>query len=827
MSQPRVNTRKSFNIRLCPSGLVVLALLSIAGSRGEGLLATPAPEAGTLTIYPAAVQLSTRRDFQSILAQWKTPSGVTRDVTADAELSVEHPDLVSIEGPTLHPVADGSTTLTIAYAGQSRQVPVEVSAATADRPISFRLDVAPVFMKAGCNSGSCHGAARGKDGFRLSLFGYDPAGDYYRLTRELSGRRLDMARVHDSLLLEKSAGLVSHTGGERFDRDSELYATLARWIESGAPDDPTDVAKATSIELYPPEAVLDGRDSAQQLMVRATYSDGSTRDVTQLAYFSTNNETAAAVNETGRVTAGERGEAFLMARFDTFTVGSHFVVLPKDLQFEFPETRVNNYIDELIDAKLRKLRIAPSVICDDATFLRRASLDITGRLPSREEYESFLADESKDKHSRVIDRLLERKEFVELWVMKWAELLQIRSTNRVSYKSTLLYYNWLQDRIGRNVPMDEMVRELLSASGGTFSNPATNYYQGVNDTLKVAENVAQVFLGMRIQCAQCHNHPFDRWTQDDYYGFASFFSQVGRKQGEDPRETIVFNRGSGEVNHPVTRKPKPPKFLGSAIPDVKGKDRREVLADWLASSENPYFATNLANIVWAHFFGQGLIDEVDDVRVSNPPSNAPLLQELGRRFTEYRYDFKKLVRDICNSRTYQLSTQTNETNAKDHRNFSHATLRRIRAEVLLDCVSQVTEAPDKFRGLPRGARAVQIADGRTSNYFLSTFGRAKRDTVCSCEVQMEPNLSQALHLLNGDTISRKIRQGDIVRRMLKEKKSHEDIIEDLTLRCLGRRPTERELESYREVLAEEKRPERALEDIFWSLLNSREFLFNH
>jgi hypothetical protein len=377
------------------------------------------------------------------------------------------------------------------------------------------------------------------------------------------------------------------------------------------------------------------------------------------------------------------------------------------------------------------------------------------------------------------------------------------------------------------VPIDQMVRKLLGSSGGTFTNPATNYYQMEQDRLKIAENVAQVFMGMRIQCAQCHNHPFDRWTMDDYYSFAAFFAQIGRKQGADPRETIVFNSGVGEVNHLVGGRVMAPKFLGGQAPDLKGRDRRVVLAEWLASSDNPYFAKNLANIVWAHFFGRGIVHQVDDVRVSNPPVNGPLLDALAQHFTEYKYDFKRLVRDICTSRTYQLSTITNETNAFDERNFSHSTLRRIRAEVLLDCITQATQTKDKFAGLPLGARAVQIADGNTATYFLTTFGRASRETVCSCEVKMEPNLGQALHLLNGENVHAKVKQGGVVKRLLDEKKSPPQVINELYLRSLSRKPTDEETKAIETQLAGVKDPRPALEDVFWALLNSREFLFNH
>jgi Protein of unknown function (DUF1553)/Protein of unknown function (DUF1549) len=428
-----------------------------------------------------------------------------------------------------------------------------------------------------------------------------------------------------------------------------------------------------------------------------------------------------------------------------------------------------------------------------------------------------------------VDELLTRKEFIELWVMKFSELLKIRSDGnvRMSYKATLLYFNWLNEKLSRNVPMSEIVRDLLSASGGTFNNPSTNYYQVEQDTLKIAENTAQVFMGMRMQCAQCHNHPFDRWTMDDYYSFAAFFSQIGRKGAEDPGERIIFNSGGGEVAHLVGGRAMAPKFLGAEVPDVAGKDRRKVLAEWLASPQNPFFARNLVNIVWAHFLGRGIIEPVDDVRISNPAANPELLDELAKRFTEYNYDFKKLVADICKSRTYQLSSQPNESNKLDTKNYTRAEIRRIRAEVLLDTISQVTETKNKFQGLPLGARAVQIADGNVNTYFLTTFGRAKRDTVCSCEVIMEPNLSQALHLLLGETVNTRVAQGGVVAKQLKEGKTPEQIMEDLYVRCFSRKPTAAEKADLLKQIEAEPNKQEALDNLFWALLNAKEFVFNH
>ncbi|MFM8579348.1 MAG: DUF1553 domain-containing protein, partial [Planctomycetaceae bacterium] len=455
-------------------------------------------------------------------------------------------------------------------------------------------------------------------------------------------------------------------------------------------------------------------------------------------------------------------------------------------------------------------------------------VDLVGLVPTPEERAAFLADSASDKRIRVVDELMARKEFVDLWVMKWAEILQIRSiNNQVSAKATILYHHWLDRKIAANEPIDRMVRELLTASGGTFDNPPANYFQLERDTLKLSENVAQAFLGMRIQCAQCHNHPFDRWTMDDYYGFASFLKPVSRKRGSDPREYIVFDAASGDIKHPVSGKTVDPKFLGGETAKVAVRDRRQALADWMTSSDNPYFSKHVANIAWTHFFGRGIVHEPDDARVSNPPSNGPLLTALGRRFAESGWDFRRLVREIVISKTYQRSCETNDSNRLDETNFSHATVRRIRAEVLLDVLAEVTGTSNKFPGLPQGARAVQVADGRTTNYFLTTFGRATREDVCSCAVSMDPNLSQALHLLNGDAAHDRIRQGGIVSKAMAAGQPDSQIIDDLFVRCYCRLPAERErIETLATVLSGQDR-RTSLEDVFWALINSPEFIFNH
>lgn len=803
-----------------------LLALMVAGTLSIHATGVDAAEVIGIAVYPPDITLQTSLDSQQFIVVATRDDGVTLDITEAAAVKLAGEGIGRLEGTRVFPVQDGDTTLNIEYAGHKATATVNVKDAAADRPVSFHLDIMPIFMRSGCNTGSCHGAASGKDGFNLSLFGFDPVGDYGRITREIGFRRINLAVPEASLMVEKSIGAVPHTGGKRFEADSAYNAMLLKWLKAGAPLDTGVPPHVTTMDVYPPAAVIEGKDTTQQFIARAHYSDGTTRDVTPLAVFLTSNDTSAPISENGLVTAADRGEAFVMARFETKTVGSQVLVLPKDLVYTAPEV-TGNYIDQLVGDKLRKIRIMPSGKCSDEEFIRRATIDIAGLLPTEEEFVAFMADPAADKRAKLVNTLLDRKEFSEIWAMKWSELLMVKTTNQVSTKSMYLYSSWLTDQIANNVPLNEMVTELLGASGGTFKNPAANYYQIERDTLKTAENVAQVFMGIRTQCAQCHNHPFDRWTMDDYYSFAAFFSQIGRKTGEDYREQIIFNSGGGEVRHKVDNRVMKPKFLGGEEPDLTGVDRRVSMAKWLTSAENPYFSTSVANRVWAHFFGSGIVEPIDDIRVSNPPSNPQLFSTLGEKLVEYNYDFKQLVRDICNSETYQRSTVRNDSNEKDTRNFAFANVRRIPAESLLDCTTQVTETKDKFPGLPLGSRAVQVADGGTSTYFLTTFGRAKRETVCSCEVSQDPSLSQALHMLNGETAGGKISQGGLVKRLLDGGKTPEQVIESIYIRCLSRRPVGDETQRLMAVVTESANPQAGLEDVFWAVLNSREFLFNH
>lgn len=791
----------------------------------------------SVQVFPKDIHLQNNKDKQALVVMAKYDDDTTADVTGSATYTFADASLVEKQKPNLYlPRKEGNTELSVKVGGFDVKVPVVVKEPTKNREISFRLDVMPVFLKEGCNTGSCHGTSLGQDGFNLSIFGFDPDGDHYRITQQMAGRRINFAIPEESLLVEKATEAVPHTGAKNFERDSDSFRNLVEWVKKGAlNDDPKELVEVVGVDVYPLSMVLKGADSTQQMTIRARYSDGTDRDVTDMAVLSSTNEPCVTISDEGLVTAVKRGEGFIMARYENYNVAAQAIVIPEGLKYTKPTVKETNYIDKLVNQKLNRLRIVPSDVCTDEEFLRRVYLDIVGILPTVEEYHAFMAEKAADKRVKLIGQLLDRKEFTEIWVMKWSELLQIRSGpgNRgLSYKASLLYSNWLKERIASNQPMNEIVIELLSASGGTFDNPATNYYQVEASTTKLMENCAQVFMGMRMQCAQCHNHPFDRWTMDDYYGFAAFFAQIGRKNADDPREKVIYNRGGGEMKHKVGGRNMPPKFLGGEIPDVKGKDRRVVLAEWMASPENPYFARNVANIVWQQFFGIGIVEPVDDVRVSNPPSNPELLDELARKFQdEYKYDMKKLVTDICSSQAYQRSTKANLTNELDSRNFAKGRIRRQRAEVMLDNLSQLTDTKNKFTGLPLGARAVQIANGATTNYFLTTFGRATRESVCSCEVKMEPTLSQALHLMNGENVTQKLDQGTVVRKALAAGKKPDQIIEDMYIGSYSRKPTEKEkkalLAQVGKAGEDKAKQEQVLNDIFWAVLNSREFMFNH
>ena len=711
--------------------------------------------------------------------------------------------------------------------------------------VSFRQDVMPVLFRAGCNSGTCHGSARGKDGFRLSLFGFDPKGDYFRITQEMIGRRVNVAAPEQSLLLKKSIGAVPHTGGKLFDQDSEYYQTLLSWVEAGSPDDEGDVSEVVGLELSSERFQFENRDDGDSLRVTALTGDGSKRDVTSLARFHSNNASIADIGSDGRVTANSPGDTFVFARFNRFTIGAEVIVLPPAEGFEWPNPQAENYIDELVFDRLQKLRIAPSDICDDETFLRRVTLDLAGRVPTVDEYRAFMADASVDKRRQKIDELISDDAFADLWTTIWAEQLRVMGGNYAPVgthiKAADAFYEWIRTQLRNDRPLNEFVSEMVSASGSNLINgPANLYTMLVHgprfESKAFAADFSQVFLGVQIQCAECHNHPFDRWTMGDYYSFVSFFTGMKRKPGVEPREQrIYYDTAAPPARHLIDQRPMPARTLGAIEPVEHDGDPRRALADWLTSPQNEMFSRNLANRIWAQLLGRGIIEPVDDVRVSNPPVNGPLLDALSQHLVESKFGLRSLVRDICNSRVYQLSAEPNSSNERDSRQFSHARLRRLRADVLMDSVVTATGVPRNFSGFPAGTRAIDVyprVSGDTSgphfgDQFFETFGRSSRNTICACETKKEPTLSQTLHMAVGSTVQPRIGAGGRIKQLVEKNEFSGPVIEDLFIMALSRRPTSSEMEALQQLVVDAQKDPAIYEDILWGLLNSTEFVFNH
>ena len=709
---------------------------------------------------------------------------------------------------------------------------------------SFRRDVMPVFFRAGCNSGTCHGSARGKDGFMLSLFGYDPAGDYLRTVEEIPGRRVNVAVPEESLLLLKATGAVPHSGGKRFTRDSDLGKTLLTWIEAGAPDDVGRIADVVDIAVSEPSLVFDKDGQTADMQVTATYTDGSTRDVTALALFGTNNPSVAEIDRDGRVTARGPGDTTVFARFSRFTVGAEVIRLPPGEGFVWPNPPENNFIDQLVFERLQKLRIAPSELCDDETFLRRVTFDLAARPPTVEEYEAFMADPSADKRSRKIDALLESEDFTDYMTALWGELFRISSqdyTGRAdSHKPANAFFAWIRDQVAADRPFDEVVADMTTAVGSTNTDGETGLYTMLIKDYRLnpkvlAADYSQLFLGVRMQCAECHNHPFDRWTMDDYYGFVSFFTCVKRKPGSDSRDRrVIFDPSAPPAKHGLDGRPVPAKLLGAVEPVGGESDPRRALAAWIRDPANDLFNRNIANRLWAHLFGVGIVDPVDDFRATNPPSNGPLLEALAARFAENGRRLRPMIRDICNSRTYQLSVEPTPSGQNDQRQFSHARLRRLRADVFLDSIVAVTGVPRSFPHSPSGTKAINYINRQhyysdTGDFVLDTFGQSPRESVCACETRSEPSLSQVMHLLVGDTIGPRVRTAatsGVLKKIIDEQSTPEGTVEAIFIRVLSRRPTNAEMETMLALVAEEESAA-VYEDIFAGLLNSSEFLFNH
>ncbi len=709
-------------------------------------------------------------------------------------------------------------------------------------PPSFRKDVMPVFFRAGCNAGSCHGASRGKDGFMLSLFGYDPKGDYFRITQEMVGRRVNIAAPEASLLLLKATGSVPHTGGKRIDVDSEYYRTLLSWIDAGAPDDEGAIAVPVEIKLSPERQVFAGKAAPVQSTVSARYSDGTERDVTKLSLFLTNNPAIVTIDSVGLIKPVGRGDSHVFARFDRFTIGTEIIVLPENSNFQWSNPPANNYIDELVYDRLQKLHLLPSDLCDDETFLRRIYLDLCGVPPTVAQYRQFMDDKSPSKREVLIDQLLASDGFSRVWAGLWGEWVRLIASGYIpdatDAKAANTYAQWILKQFKSNRPFNEFVAEQIKGRGSNLNDAPSNLYTMlVQDRAfkakDFAANFAQLMTGIQIQCAECHNHPFDRWTMNDYYGHVSFFTGVRRKQGVQYRDFIVYNDpAAAPARHLVDGRPMPATVLGGEAPVSAEADQLEALSDWLTSPDNPHFARNFANRVWAHFFVRGIVQPVDDMRISNPPTNGPLLDSLSQRFAGSGFNLRALVRDICTSRIYQLSIEPNATNTEDRRQFSRRSLRRARADILLDTILTATDGKHSFRSWPQGTMAMEYhprASAPTAgDPFLATFGRSKRGSICACETRSEVTISQTLHLLVGDTMQRNVEQGPVVPELMKSMKSPGEIIEELYIRALTRKPKPDELAALLALVPAGEKPDAQFyKDLFSSLLNSSEFLFNH
>lgn len=702
---------------------------------------------------------------------------------------------------------------------------------------SFRNHVIPVLTKMGCNSGACHGAAAGKNGFRLTLRGYDPEADYAALTRQARGRRTNPSEPARSLILLKPTLAIPHGGGKRFETGSLEYRVIAGWIASGMPPPAEDDPRITRIEVLPASATL-RKGQKLKLAVRAHFSDGRAEDVTRWAKFTSADSGVASVDDDGLVTMLGAGEAAISVWYlSKVTYARLSVPFPHRISpAVFERARRNNFIDELVLAKLAQLRIAPSEPSSDSQFIRRAYLDAAGILPTAEETEKFIADKSPDKRARLIDALLERSECVDYWAYKWSDVLLV-STRKLSTKSMLAFYRWIRSSVASNKPWDRFAREIITASGNTQENGAANYYVLHKDPIDITETTTQAFLGMRLTCARCHNHPLEKWTQNDYYGLANLFSRVTLKNAARPGEMTVFPTRVGDVLHPRSGKAMMPRPLdGEAIALDAAKDRREHFADWLTAPDNPYFARVLVNRVWRNFLGRGLVEEVDDVRTTNPASNEELLAALTRDFIAHNFDVKHLIRTIMNSATYQLSSATNGTNEKDDKYYSHYIVRRLPAEVLLDAVSQVTGVATPFPGYAAGTRAIELPDSRVNSYFLTVFGRPERVITAESERMADPSLPQALHAINGETINEKLRaENNTIGSFLKLRLPDTMIVDYLYLSAFSRYPSAEEKRAVMEVLAKEMKtagdPEaqrrQIYEDLLWAILTGKEFLFNH
>jgi len=825
----------------------VASSVTIAASSNE----TPgSPQKLEFQLLPAAdketppvLHLRGKDTRQQLLVTEKFDSGAVRDYTRRVTYSVAPPAVVRIDKTgRITPLADGTATVTAkGEDGLTATLAVAVERFAEIKPINFANQIVPIFTKAGCNAGGCHGKASGQNGFRLSLLGFEAGEDYEHLVKEARGRRLFPASPENSLLLLKATATLPHGGGKRLDTDSDDYRLLVRWISEGMPYDKSGDPTVARIEVFPRKRTM-AFDGEQQLVVMARYTDGSMEDVTRSALYEPNDKEMAKTDETGRVQLFEQpGDVAVMVRYQakvavfraTVPLGAPVAALPPP----------KNLIDELVFKKLKAVGMPPSMICDDATFLRRASIDIAGRLPSTEEAEKFIADKDVHKRDKWIDRLLDSADYADYFANKWSALLRNKRTDAKQARTTYAFHGWIRDGLLANKPYDRFVREVLAASGDLADNPAVAWYQRVREPQAELEDTAQLFLGMRMQCAQCHHHPFEKWSQQDYYSFSAFFTQVSHKNGPEPGGEMVFARRTmPTATNKKTKQSVKPAGLGSISMNLSpDDDARQALADWMTGKDNPYFARSLVNRYWKHFFNRGIVEPEDDMRETNPPTNPELLDGLAEYFIADGYNLKNLVRTICRSQVYQLSEIPNQYNKIDKQYFSRYYPKRLTAEVLFDAVNQVTRTQSKFDGLPPGTRAVCLPDNsfNASSYFLTVFGRPDSSSACECERSQDASLAQSLHLLNAKEIQEKLAddKGVAARLASDTRRSDEEKIRELYLAAYSREPAGKEATLAKEYIErrtankEEKEAlggkRQAYEDIVWALINTKEFLFNH
>jgi hypothetical protein len=780
---------------------------------------------------------------QQLLVTAKLDDGALRDFTRRVSYSAAPASVITIDkAGRVTPLGDGPATITAKGPdGFSAALHVIVEHFNEVAPVNFANQVVPVFTKAGCNAGGCHGKSSGQNGFRLSLLGFEPTEDYEHLVKEARGRRLFPASPENSLLLLKATATLPHGGGKRLDKDSDDYKLLVRWISEGMPYGRTNDPVVAGIEVFPKERTMP-LDGEQQLAVIARYSDGSTEDVTRSALYEPNDKEMAKADETGFVKLFEQpGDVAVMVRYQAKVAVFRAMVPLGAPVADLPKPR--NVIDEFVFKKLKAVGMPPSEICDDATFFRRASIDIAGKLPTADEAKQFEQDKDPAKRDKWIDTLLASTDYADYFANKWSALLRNKRTEPKQIRSTYAFHAWVRDSLLENKPYNRFVRELLTASGDVEDNPAVAWYHQVREPQAELEDTAQLFLGMRLQCAQCHHHPYEKWSQQDYYSFAAFFSQVNRKSGPEPGQEMVFDRRAmPTATNKKTKQSVKPAGLGAHVlalsPD---DDARQALADWLTARDNPYFARSLVNRYWKHFFNRGIVEPEDDMRETNPPTNPELLDALAKHFADSGFDLKGLVRTICRSQVYQLSEIPNQYNKIDKQFFSRYYPKRLTAEVLFDAVNQVTRTESKFDGLPAGTRAVCLPDNsfNAGSYFLTVFGRPDSSSACECERSQDASLAQSLHLLNAKEIQEKLANDKGTAALLTRdnQRNDDEKIRDLYFAACSRGPNDRELSLAKGYIAkrttgkEEKEAttgkRQAYEDIIWALINTKEFLFNH